>query len=49
MRTDKAVNSLQAKKERTFHVNTLVEAYASLSKKTLCDSFSASTLLLIFS
>ena len=41
-RSDKAVISLQSNKEMTFHVNVLLEIYASLSKNTFYDSTSAS-------
>ena len=44
MRSDRFVNSPQANKERTFHVNMLVESLCILRKNTFYNCFSASGL-----
>ena len=46
-RSDKAVSSLQANKERAFHVHVLVKSLYSLPKNTFYNIFSVSSLLLI--
>ena len=44
----KAVNCPQIKKERTFHVHSLVQASASFSKNTFYCKASGSALFLIY-
>ena len=47
-KSDEAVNSSYVNKERTFHVQILVESSCIIAQKKFYDSASASALFLIF-